>query len=71
MPVSGSSSTTETSPTAVATLTGEVLKTMIWTKLKVGGAVLAGGLLAGGLSGDPRRLRGRGEVMTPPVRSAS
>ena len=55
----------------MATLTGEVLKTMIWTKLKVGGAVLAGGLLAGGLSGDPRRLLGRGEAVTRPVRSAS
>ena len=55
----------------MATLTGEVLKTPIWTKLKIGGAVLAGGLLAAGLSGDPRRLWGRGEVVTPPVRSAS
>jgi RNA polymerase sigma-70 factor (ECF subfamily) len=34
--------------TTVATLTGEVLKTMIWTKLKMHGAVLAAGLLVAG-----------------------
>jgi RNA polymerase sigma factor (sigma-70 family) len=34
--------------TTVATLTGEVLKTMIWTKLKINSAVLAAGLLVAG-----------------------
>ena len=49
--------------TAVATLTGEVLKTMIWTKLKIGGVVLAGGLLAAGagvVAGQAGALSGQG-----------
>ena len=49
--------------TAVATLTGEVLETMIWTKLKIGGAVLAGGLLAAGagvVAGQAGALPGQG-----------
>jgi hypothetical protein len=57
IPVSGSSSLTETALTAVATLTREVLKTMIRTRLKIGGAVLAGGLLAAGAGVVARHQR--------------
>jgi RNA polymerase sigma factor (sigma-70 family) len=48
--------------TAVATLTGEVLKTMIWTKVKIGGAAMAAGFLAAGavvVAGQAGILPGR------------
>ncbi len=49
--------------TTVATLTGEVLTTMTWTRLKIHGAVLAAGLLvagAGVVAGQAGALPGRG-----------